>query len=59
MKNFLKQLWANNVVERAAKTFVQAFVASLLVTGIQFTKATLTAALAAGASAAWNYFKTQ
>lgn len=57
MTSLLKRLWANNVVERAVKTFVQAFLATLLVSGTQFTRASLVAALSAGISAVWNALK--
>lgn len=42
---------------RAGKTFVQAVLASLVVSDGQLTKSTLMAALAAGFSAVWNYSK--
>lgn len=43
-----------NIGVRAGKTFVQAFIASLAVTGFQLTKAALVAAASAGVSAVWN-----
>lgn len=48
----------HDVTVRAAKTFAQAFVAALMVTGFKLDTATLTAAGAAGLSAVWNYVKT-
>lgn len=43
-----------NVVERAVKTFVQAFLAAWLITGNALNKTALVAAVAAGVSAVWN-----
>lgn len=46
-----------DIVVRAAKTFVQAFIASIAVANITDTsnlKAVLVAAVAAGVSAVWN-----
>lgn len=53
----IKKVLANNVVERAVKTFVQAFVASLAVSGFQVSKTVLIAAGSAGLSAVWNLAK--
>lgn len=44
----------NDVVIRALKTFVQAFLASWALTGNQLDKNVLVAAAAAGISAVWN-----
>ena len=57
MNRYLKKFVENDIVERAAKTFVQAAVMSLIVTG-KFDKSALIAAGAAGLSATWNYIKT-
>jgi hypothetical protein len=54
----LKEFLANDLVERALKTFVQAFVSVLIIGGFKLDKATLVAAGAAGISAVWNYWKT-
>ena len=55
--NFLKDLQHLDVWLRAAKTFVQAFLAAWAVTGNAVNKDVLLAALAAGLSAVWNYSK--
>lgn len=44
----------NDIVVRAAKTFVQAFLATWAVTGNQVTRNALVAAVAAAVSAVWN-----
>jgi hypothetical protein len=44
----------NDVVVRAAKTFVQAALAAWAVTSFNFEKTALLAAVAAGISAVWN-----
>lgn len=55
--NLVKKFLANDIVERAIKTFVQAALATLAVTGFQLNKAVLVAAAAAGFSAVWNYLR--
>lgn len=57
MRDTIKAVLANDVVERALKTFAQTFIATLIVTGFQLDWATLSAAGAAGLSAAWNYLR--
>jgi hypothetical protein len=54
MKNLLYSLVDNDVVVRAAKTFVQAFLAVFLVSDNPVNKEVLIAAVAAGVSAVWN-----
>lgn len=49
-----KKILTRDLAVRAFKTFVQAFVASLLLLDDPFTKQALIAALAAGLSALWN-----
>lgn len=44
-----------DIAIRAAKTFVQAFLAAWALSGNQLTKTALIAAAAAGISAAWNF----
>lgn len=56
MKDFLKSLAHNDLVNRAGHTFIQAFVAALLVSAVSVhdlssAKAVLLAAVAAGISA--------
>jgi len=46
-----------DVAERAVKTFVQAFVAVLIVADQPFSKEALVAGVAAGVSVTWNWFK--
>lgn len=46
-----------DVLVRALKTFVQAFVAVLLVSDQPFSKEVLIAGSAAGVSAVWNFVK--
>lgn len=58
VNNLLMSILTHDVTVRAAKTFAQAFVAALMVTGFKLDTATLTAAGAAGLSAVWNYVKT-
>ena len=43
-----------DIAVRAGKTFIQAFVATWVVTQDPFTKASVIAAAAAGVSAIWN-----
>ncbi len=62
MKNKLKKTNWKDIGSRALKTFVQAFVAVLLlgvtdVTDIESGKTLAIAALAAGISAVWNFVK--
>jgi len=59
MKLFLYKLMSNDVVVRAAKTFAQAFFATLAVgvatvTDFESGKALLVGAVAAAISAVWN-----
>lgn len=51
IKAFLYRVSQNPLVMRAAHTFIQAFLAVLLVTGLKLDKTTLIAAVAAGISA--------
>lgn len=53
----IKQLLTSDVVERAVKTFVQAFVAFWLLADEPFSREVLVAAAAAGVSAVWNSVK--
>lgn len=46
-----------DLFERAAKTFVQAFLAAWALSGNQVSKTALVAAAAAGISAGWNFIK--
>lgn len=60
IKNFL----ANDIVERALKTFVQAFLATLAVgvmtvDSFETAQALLVGAIGAGISAAWNGIKAK
>jgi len=62
IKEFAKKVVANDVVRRMAKTFVQAFIAVIVVgyasvKDIEGVKALVIAALAAGVSAVWNSLK--
>jgi hypothetical protein len=57
MKNLLEKLLSNDVVVRAAKTFVQAFLAVFFVSDNPVSKEVLIAAVAAGVSAVWNFVK--
>lgn len=56
-KNILRTIATNDVVVRAVKTAVQAFVAVLVATDVPFSKQALVAAIAAGVSAAYNSAK--
>ncbi len=58
-----KSLINNDVVRRAVKTFIQAFLAVLVVgyvnvKDVESAKALGVAAVAAGISAVWNFIKT-
>lgn len=53
----VKDFLANDIVERAVKTFFQAFVSTLVVTGVRLDWSVYAAAGAAGLSAVWNYLK--
>lgn len=44
-----------DILVRACKTFVQAFLAAWLVTGNELSKTALVGAAAAGVSAVWNF----
>jgi hypothetical protein len=62
MKNFVHAVVNNDVVRRAVKTFVQAFVATLIVSWASVhdansAKAVAVAAVAAAVSATWNFLK--
>lgn len=62
MKDLVKSFFSNDVVQRALKTFIQAFLATLAVgvatvTDFESGKALLVGALAAAISAAWNTIK--
>lgn len=46
-----------DVAERAIKTFIQAFVAVVVVAGQPLSKELVVAGLAAGVSTAWNTIK--
>jgi hypothetical protein len=56
-QNLVQKVISNDVVIRAFKTFVQAFVAVLLLTNEPFTTTALVGAGSAGLSAAWNSIK--
>jgi len=61
----IKKFLENDIVERALKTFVQGFVAYLIIsvdgltnfTDMEVIKAILLGAVASGLSAMWNYIK--
>ncbi len=61
----VKKFFENDIVERALKTFIQGFVAYLIIsidgitsfTDIEVIKAILLGAIASGLSATWNYVK--
>ena len=53
----VKSVATNDVVVRAFKTFLQAFVAVLVATDVPLSKQALVAAIAAGVSAAYNTVK--
>lgn len=57
LKKLTKEVISNDVVIRAFKTAVQAFVAVLIVTDSPLSKTALAAAGAAAISAAWNSIK--
>lgn len=61
IKNFVAELLANDVVRRAAKTFVQAVIGYVLVSyqsinSVDTLKAVAVGAVSAGVSAVWNSF---
>lgn len=61
-KEHMKNLLTSDIVRRAAKTFIQAFVAVLVVgyvnvKDVESAKALAVAAVAAGVSAVWNLVK--
>lgn len=58
VKSLLGSFVHNDVVVRAFKTFVQAFIAVWLVSDNPFSKNAVVAAAAAGVSAVWNIVKT-
>lgn len=53
----VKVLLTNDVVVRAFKTFVQAYVGAWVVFNDPFSKGAVAAGLAAGVSAVWNLLK--
>lgn len=53
----VKVLLTNDVVVRAFKTFVQAYVGAWVVFNDPFSKGAIAAGLAAGVSAVWNLLK--
>lgn len=57
LKKLASKLVTNDIVVRASKTFVQAFVAVILVSDGAINKSVLSAALASGLSAVWNSLK--
>jgi|VirMetMinimDraft_7_1064189.scaffolds.fasta_scaffold35917_3 hypothetical protein len=57
LKKLTKEVISNDVVIRAFKTAVQAFVAVLIVTDSPLSRTALAAAGAAAISAAWNSIK--
>ena len=62
--SFVKKIVSNDIVVRMAKTFVQAFIAVLVVgyasvKDFEGVKALVVAALAAGISAVWNALKNR
>ena len=64
IKDFVKKLAANDIVVRMVKTFVQSFVAVIVVgyasvSNFEGVKALVVAALAAGISAVWNALKSK
>ena len=64
IKEFIKKLVTNDIVRRMAKTFVQAFVAVIIVgyasvKDFEGIKALVVAALAAGISAVWNTLRSK
>lgn len=56
-QNLVQKVTSNDVVVRAFKTFVQAFVAVILVSDGALNKSVLSAALASALSATWNSVK--
>ena len=56
-QNLVQKVTSNDVVVRAFKTFVQAFVATLLITDAPLSKTALVGAGAAAFSATWNSLK--
>lgn len=57
LKKLTREVISNDVVIRAFKTAVQAFVAVLIVTDSPLSRTALAAAGAAAISAAWNSIK--
>lgn len=53
----VKAFLANDIVNRALKTFLQTFVSTLVVTGVRLDWSVWAAAGAAGLSAMWNYLR--
>lgn len=53
----IKKWLKSDIVARASKTFVQAFVATLLITDAPLSKTALVGAGAAAFSATWNSLK--
>lgn len=53
----LKSLLTHDIVVRAFKTFVQAYVGAWVVFNDPFSKGAIAAGLAAGVSAVWNLLK--
>lgn len=58
MKERIEAFLANDIVQRAGKTFAQAFISVLVLGGFRLDRSTLVAAGAAAISATWNYLKT-
>ena len=53
----LKSILTSDVVVRATKTFVQAYVGAWVVFQDPFSKAAIAAGVAAGVSAVWNLLR--
>lgn len=59
VKELINKVTSNDVVVRAFKTFVQAFVAVILVSDGGLNKSVLSAALASALSATWNSLRNK
>lgn len=57
LTTLVKTFVASDVVERAVKTFVQAFIAVVVLSSNPVSKSALVAGLAAGISAVWNFVR--